>query len=74
MSLLQKVMSTKYKFVDKQGVYFTTSTVVDWVECIYKGCLQRNFVGQYSFLSVKPGLITSCLGIDDKSPLHDLFV
>ena len=25
-------MSTKYKFIDKQGVYFTTSTVVEWLD------------------------------------------
>ena len=25
-------MSTKYKFIDKQGVYFTTSTVVGWLD------------------------------------------
>ncbi len=25
-------MSTKYKFIDKQGIYFTTSTVVGWLD------------------------------------------
>lgn len=25
-------MSTKYKFIDKQGVYFTISTVVGWAD------------------------------------------
>ena len=30
--IVKKTMSTKYKFVDKEGIYFTTSTVVDWVD------------------------------------------
>jgi hypothetical protein len=25
-------MSSKYKFDDKEGVYFVTSTVVDWID------------------------------------------
>jgi hypothetical protein len=25
-------MSSKYKFVDKESVYFITSTVVDWID------------------------------------------
>jgi hypothetical protein len=25
-------MSSKYKFVEKEGVYFTTSTIVGWVD------------------------------------------
>jgi len=36
-------MSTKYKFIDKQGVYFTTSTVVGWLDVftrdVYKDIL-----------------------------------
>lgn len=30
-------MSTKYKFIDKQGVYFTTSTVVGWLDACLNG-------------------------------------
>ena len=28
-------MSSKYKFIDKKGVYFTTSTVAGWVDIFF---------------------------------------
>ena len=40
-------MSTKYKFDDREGVYFITSTVVDWIDVftrdIYRDILLDSF-------------------------------
>ena len=40
-------MSSKYKFDDREGVYFVTSTVVDWVDVftrdIYRDILLDSF-------------------------------
>jgi hypothetical protein len=36
-----KRMSTKYKCIDKQGVYFTMSTVAVWVDDCLKGSCSK---------------------------------
>lgn len=36
-------MSSKYKFIDKEGVYFTTSTLVGWVDLFIRD-VYRNIV------------------------------
>ena len=36
-------MSSKYKFDDREGVYFVTSTVVDWID-VFTRDMYRNIV------------------------------
>ena len=34
-------MSTRYKFIDKEAVYFTTSTVVGWCDVFTRDCYKK---------------------------------
>lgn len=46
-------MSTRYKFVDKEAVYFTTSTVVGWCDARLNGtgrCLQEIAIKKYCWI------------------------
>jgi hypothetical protein len=36
-------MSAKYKFNDKEGVYFVTATVVDWID-VFTSDIYRNIL------------------------------
>ena len=36
-------MSSKYKFTDREGVYFVTATVVDWVD-VFTGDIYRDIL------------------------------
>ena len=36
-------MSGKYKFSDKQGIYFVTSTVVGWADIFTRDILLNSF-------------------------------
>lgn len=50
-------MSTKYKFVDKQGIYFTTSTVVDWVDVFTRDIYREILLDSIRFCQLNQGLI-----------------
>ena len=50
-------MSTKYKFTDKQGVYFTTSTVVDWVDIFTRDIYREILLESIRFCQLNQGLI-----------------
>ena len=34
-------MSTRYKFIDKEAIYFTTSTVVGWCVVFTRDCYKK---------------------------------
>ncbi|MEO6405383.1 MAG: hypothetical protein ABIY51_04345 [Ferruginibacter sp.] len=41
-------MSTKYKFTDKEAVYFVTGTVVNWVDVFTRNIYRNTFLAQAS--------------------------
>ncbi len=49
-------MSTKYKFDDMQGVYFITSTVVDWVDAFTRNIYRDILLDSFRFCQEKQGL------------------
>ncbi len=50
-------MSSKYKFVNWDGIYFVTATIVDWVDFFYKKCEWKYCVA-IDFYTNREGLIT----------------
>lgn len=49
-------MSSKYKFSDIQGVYFITSTVVDWVDVFTRDIYKEILLDSFRFCQEKQGL------------------
>jgi REP element-mobilizing transposase RayT len=49
-------MSTKYKFDDKDGVYFVTSTVVDWVDVFTRDIYRNILLDSIRFCQKNQGL------------------
>jgi len=49
-------MSTKYKFVDKQGIYFTTSTVVEWLDVFTRDVYRDILLNNIRFCQKNQGL------------------
>ena len=49
-------MSTKYKFIDKQGVYFTTSTVVGWLDVFTRDVYRDILLDSIRFCQKNQGL------------------
>ena len=49
-------MSTKYKFIDKQGVYFTTSTVVGWLDVFTRDAYRHILLDSIRFCQKNQGL------------------
>ncbi|MEO6356391.1 MAG: transposase [Ferruginibacter sp.] len=50
-------MSTKYKFTDKQGVYFTTSTVAGWTDIFTRDIYRDILLNSIRFCQNNQGLI-----------------
>jgi putative transposase len=50
-------MSSKYKFTDKTGIYFTTSTVVDWVDVFTRDIYRDILLDSIRFCQTNQGLI-----------------
>lgn len=49
-------MSLKYKFVDKHGIYFTTSSVVDWVDVFIRDIYREILLDSIRFCQLNQGL------------------
>jgi len=49
-------MSTKYKFLDKQGVYSTTSTVVGWLDVFTRNMYKDILFNSIRFCQLNQGL------------------
>ena len=49
-------MSTKYKFTDMEGVYFITSTVVDWIDLFTRNVYKDILLKSFRFCQEKQGL------------------
>jgi putative transposase len=49
-------MSSKYKFIDKEGVYFVTSTVVDWVDVFTRNIYRDILIDSFRFCQKNQGL------------------
>ena len=49
-------MSTKYKFIYKAGIYFTTSTVVGWVDVFTRDIYREILTESIRFCQLKQGL------------------
>jgi putative transposase len=55
-------MSTKYKFTDKQGVYFTTSTVAGWTDIFTRDIYPDILLNSIRYCQNNQGLIVhDCL-------------
>jgi putative transposase len=50
-------MSSKYKFINKEGIYFTTSTVVGWVDVFTRDLYRDILPDSLKFCQTKQGLI-----------------
>ena len=49
-------MSSKYKFVDKAGIYFTTSTIVDWVDLFTRDIYRNILLDSLRYCQQNQGL------------------
>jgi len=49
-------MSSKYKFSDIEGVYFVTSTVVDWIDVFTRNIYRDILLDSFRFCQDKQGL------------------
>ncbi|MEO6405385.1 MAG: transposase [Ferruginibacter sp.] len=49
-------MSTKYKFTDKEAVYFVTGTVVNWVDVFTRNIYRNILVDSFRFCQKNQGL------------------
>ena len=49
-------MSTKYKFTDTDGVYFVTSTVVDWLDVFTRDIYRNILLDSFRFCQQNQGL------------------
>ena len=49
-------MSTKYKFTDKEGIYFTTSTVVGWTDIFTRDIYRDILLESIRFCQLNQGL------------------
>jgi len=50
------IMSKKYKFIDKEGIYFTTSTVVGWVDIFTRDIYRNILLNSLRFCQQNQGL------------------
>lgn len=49
-------MSKKYKFNDKEGIYFVTSTVVDWIDIFTRNIYRDILINSFRFCQLNQGL------------------
>jgi len=55
-------MSTKYKFIDKQDIYHSTSTVVEWLEVFTRDVYKDILLDSLRFCQKNQGLsVHACL-------------
>ena len=50
-------MSTKYKFTDKEGIYFTTSTIAGWVDVFTRDIYREILLDSIRFCQTNQGLV-----------------
>jgi putative transposase len=50
-------MSEKYKFDDPKGVYFTTSTVVQWIDLFTRKEYKYILIDALKYYQLKRGLV-----------------
>jgi REP element-mobilizing transposase RayT len=50
-------MSDKYKFVDAEGTYFTTTTIVGWVDVFSRPELKQIIVNSLRYCQKEKGLL-----------------
>jgi putative transposase len=50
-------MSSKYKFDDREGVYFVTSTVVDWIHIFTRDIYRNILLDSFRFCQKNQGLL-----------------
>ena len=50
-------MSSKYKFTDKEGIYFTTSTVAAWVDVFTRNIYRDILLDSIRFCQTNQGLM-----------------
>ena len=65
-------MSSKYRFVNKDGIYFVTATIVDWVDVFTRDEYRDILMDCFRFCQQNQGL-NIWLGVDDESFSFDLF-
>ena len=49
-------MSSKYKFIDKQGIYFTTSTIAAWVDVFTRDVYRNILLDSLKYCQKNQGL------------------
>lgn len=49
-------MSSKYKFTDKEAVYFVTATTVDWVDVFTRNMYRDILLDSFRFCQKNQGL------------------
>lgn len=49
-------MSSKYKFIDKEAVYFITATVVDWVDVFTRNVYRDILIDSFRYCQKNQGL------------------
>ncbi len=49
-------MSKKYKFTDREGVYFTTATVVDWIDVFTRDLYRDILLDSFRYCQKEKGL------------------
>ena len=54
-------MNTKYKFTDKEGIYFTTSTIAGWVHVFTRDIYREILLNSTRFCQTKQGLVIHAL-------------
>lgn len=55
--LYEKPMSSRYKFIDKEGCYFVTASVVDWVDVFTRDIYRDILLNSFRFCQQYKGLI-----------------
>lgn len=49
-------MSSKYRFSDKEGIYFITATVVDWIDVFTRDIYRDILLNSFRFCQKNQGL------------------
>ena len=67
-------MSTKYKFTDKAATYFTTSTIVGWIDVFTRDLYRNILLDSFRYCQKNQGLKLHAWVLNAKSFSFDLFV
>jgi putative transposase len=49
-------MSRKYKFSDREGLYFVTATTVNWIDVFTRNCYKDILLDSFRFCQINQGL------------------